>query len=66
MEEGAIDRIVAATEARLVQLCAISSESGNAAGLRRVADRLRPELERHGLAVEVSDEPDAAVTRSRS
>jgi glutamate carboxypeptidase len=60
MEEGAIDRIVAATEARLVQLCAISSESGNAAGIRSVANQLKPELERHGLLVEVADEPDAS------
>jgi glutamate carboxypeptidase len=54
-----MERIIAAAEARLVRLCAISSESGNAAGIRRVADELRPELERHGLRVEVNDEPDA-------
>jgi glutamate carboxypeptidase len=59
-EEGAIEQIVAAAEARLVRLCAISSESGNAAGIRSVADQLRPELERHGLGVVVADEPDAS------
>jgi glutamate carboxypeptidase len=59
IEEGAIERIVAAAEGRLVQLCAISSESGNAAGIRSVADQLRPALERHGLLVEIADEPDA-------
>jgi glutamate carboxypeptidase len=59
IDEEAIDRIVAAAEARLVRLCAISSESGNAAGIRSVADQLRPDLERHGLLVEVTDEPDA-------
>jgi glutamate carboxypeptidase len=58
-EEGAIKGIVAAAEERLVQLCAISSESGNAAGIRNVADQLRPGLERHGLRVEVADELDA-------
>jgi glutamate carboxypeptidase len=47
------------TRAVLHDLCAISSESGNAAGLRRVAERLTPELERHGLAVEIVEERDA-------
>jgi len=51
--------ILAATRALLVDLCAISSESGNAAGLRRVAARLAGELERHGLAVEIAEERDA-------
>jgi glutamate carboxypeptidase len=59
IEDGAMERIVAAAEARLVRLCAISSESGNAAGIRRVAGELKPELERHGLRVDVADEPDA-------
>ncbi|MGA7992834.1 MAG: M20/M25/M40 family metallo-hydrolase [Thermoanaerobaculia bacterium] len=49
----------AATRSLLVDLCAISSESGNAAGLRRVASRLAGELERHGLQVEMTDERDA-------
>jgi acetylornithine deacetylase/succinyl-diaminopimelate desuccinylase-like protein len=43
----------------LLDLCAISSESGNAAGLRSVAARLTPELERHGLSVEIVEERDA-------
>jgi glutamate carboxypeptidase len=59
IEEGVVERIVAAAEAMLVSLCAISSESGNAAGIRRVADQLRPDLERHGLLVEIADELDA-------
>lgn len=42
-----------------MDLCAISSESGNADGLRRVAARLSSELERHGLAVEIAEERDA-------
>ena len=46
-------------QALLLDLCAISSESGNAAGLRRVAARLTPELERHGLSVEIAEERDA-------
>ena len=51
--------IFATSRALLADLCAISSESGNAAGLHRVASRLTPELERHGLAVEIADERDA-------
>lgn len=51
--------ILAASRSLLVDLCAISSESGNAAGLRRVAARLTGELERHGLAVEIAEERDA-------
>lgn len=56
---GVLEGIVEATENRLRDLCAISSESGNAAGIRRVADFLTAGLERHGLRVEVVDEPDA-------
>ncbi len=48
-----------AARALLEDLCTISSESGNAAGLRRVAARLTKELERHGLAVEIVEEKDA-------
>jgi len=51
--------ILAASRLLLVDLCTISSESGNAAGLRLVAARLTPELERHGLSVEVAEERDA-------
>jgi glutamate carboxypeptidase len=49
----------ARTRAFLLDLCAISSESGNAAGLRLVAARLTPELKRHGLSVEIVEERDA-------
>lgn len=55
-----MDRIVAAAEEKLLRLCAISSESGNAAGIRGVADQLKPALEAHGLRVDITDEPDAA------
>ena len=51
--------ILAASRSFLADLCAISSESGNAAGLRRVAARLTQELERHGLSVEIAEERDA-------
>jgi glutamate carboxypeptidase len=51
--------IFAASRSLLVDLCAISSESGNADGLRRVAARLAGELGRHGLAVEIAEERDA-------
>jgi glutamate carboxypeptidase len=51
--------ILAASRSLLVDLCAISSESGNAEGIRRVALRLGRELERHGLAVQIVEEPDA-------
>jgi glutamate carboxypeptidase len=51
--------VFASSRALLVDLCAISSESGNAAGLRRVASRLKGELERHGLSVEIAEERDA-------
>ena len=51
--------ILAASRSLLADLCAISSESGNAAGLRRVASRLTAELERHGLSVEIAEERDA-------
>jgi glutamate carboxypeptidase len=51
--------IFAATRSLLVDLCAISSESGNADGLRRVASRLARELGRHGLRVEIAEERDS-------
>jgi glutamate carboxypeptidase len=56
---GVLEGIAATTVDRLVELCAISSESGNASGLHRVAARLKAELERHALRVEISDETDA-------
>jgi glutamate carboxypeptidase len=57
--DAVLDQIHTTTIERLRQLCAISSESGNATGIREVAAKLRPELERHGLRVEVVDEIDA-------
>ncbi len=49
--------IRARCERLLEELCAISSASGDAAGLRSLAERMRPELEAHGLAVELRNEP---------
>ncbi len=43
-------------EGLLEELCAISSPSGDAAGLRRVAQRLGDALQGRGLAVELRDE----------
>ena len=51
--------ILTATEHLLHELCAISSESGNAPGIRRVAEMLDRALTPHGLAVEIVDEADA-------
>lgn len=51
--------IFAANERLLVELCAMSSESGNAGGIRRVAQRLSDALSRHGLRTEIADEADA-------
>lgn len=41
----------------LLDLCAVSSESGNARGLAEMAARLSTELSRHGLRVDVTGEP---------
>lgn len=57
---GALEEIIASTEKVLADLCAISSESGNAAGIARVAGYIGASLERHGLRVEVVDETDAS------
>jgi glutamate carboxypeptidase len=46
-------------EQLLQELCAISSESGNAEGIRKVAERLERALTPYGLAVEIVDEKDA-------
>lgn len=59
---GVLERIVATSLERLRELCAVSSESGNAEGLREVAARLGAVLERHGLTVEVVDDTDANGT----
>lgn len=57
--EGVPREILTSAESRLRELCAISSPSGNAAGIRRVAATLEMSLTRHGLRVEIGDEPDA-------
>ncbi|MEO8382029.1 MAG: M20/M25/M40 family metallo-hydrolase [Acidobacteriota bacterium] len=59
MNDEVLATIVAHSVNQLQELCAISSESGNTAGLRRVAGRLKEELEQRGLRVEVVDELDA-------
>ncbi len=45
-------------QALLEELCAISSPSGDEAGLRQMAQRLTAELEAQGLVCEVLREPD--------
>ena len=57
------DEIFARTARTLRDLCAISSESGNAAGIRRLADSYGSELTRLGLHVEIAEEPDAHGAR---
>lgn len=51
--------ILSNSEQLLHDLCAISSESGNASGIRKVAERLERALTPHGLAVEIVEENDA-------
>ena len=53
------DEIFARAQQTLLDLCAISSESGNAEGIRHVAERLENELTRLGLHVEILEEHDA-------
>lgn len=57
------DEIFARTARTLRDLCAISSESGNAAGIRELADSYGSELTRLGLHVEIAEEPDAHGAR---
>lgn len=52
-------QILARAEQTLVDLCAISSESGNAEGIGRVAERLAGEFARHALDVEIAEARDA-------
>src|SRR5436305_2056791 len=47
----------------LRELTAISSPSGDAEGLRRMAERLAGELRERGLATEIRDEPSAEAGR---
>lgn len=42
----------------LVEMCGISSSSGDIPGLRRLADRVASELTHRGLAAQVVEEPD--------
>jgi glutamate carboxypeptidase len=51
--------ILTDSEALLRDLCAISSESGNAAGVRAVAQKLAEALGPHGLTTEIREERDA-------
>ena len=46
----------------LVELCGISSASGDIPGLRRLAGRLESELTHRGLAAQVAEEPDEEGT----
>jgi glutamate carboxypeptidase len=57
--EGAHKHLLATAETRLRELCAISSESGNSEGIRKAASYIGAELHRHGMRVEIVDEPDA-------
>lgn len=57
-ESDAVQDVLAATRKLLVELCEISSASGDAAGSRRVAERLAAELERRGLRPEIAEAPD--------
>lgn len=51
--------VLAHAERTLIELCAISSESGNAAGIRSVAERLAREFTKHALDVEIAEARDA-------
>jgi len=48
-----------ASIALLADLCAISTETGDAAGIRRCGERLGRELEAFGFAFEIGDAPSA-------
>lgn len=51
-----VDSIITRSRDLLVELCSISSASGELEGLRRVATRLGEELQARGLAVETVEE----------
>lgn len=55
--EAAADEAAEGAIELLRRLCAISSESGDVEGLRRVAELLGDELSRRGLAVAIEEEP---------
>ena len=48
-----------AATALLTDLCSISSESGNAAGIRQVGERLGTELASRGFTIEIRELPGA-------
>lgn len=50
--------ILEASTQLLVELCEMSSASGDVPGLRRLAGRLASELDRRGLTAQVVDQPD--------
>lgn len=56
MREALPETIRLRTERLLEELCAISSPSGDAVGLRRVAERLKDALASHDLTVEIRSE----------
>ena len=56
---NAVQDVLDSTRRLLVELCSISSASGDASGSRRVAERLARELGRHGLRTEIAEEADA-------
>lgn len=53
------DDIFARALAVLMDLCRISSPSGDLAGLRQIAERIGQELASRGLLVEINNEPDS-------
>jgi len=53
------DLVLSEAVERLRELCAISSPSGDAAGIRAVASVLGSRLTVHGFSVEIAEEPDA-------
>lgn len=55
--EPEIEQIIQNSKDLLVELCSISSASGELEGLARVAERLGEEFRARGLQVEVVDEP---------
>lgn len=60
MSEAVADAVFERAEELLRELCGMSSESGDAAGIRRVAERLNTEFAAHGFDVTIDEEKDAA------
>lgn len=61
-EKEVLTKVVAECVAGLRDLCAISSATGDAAGLRTAAERLGADLRRCGLEIEITEEEDEAGT----